>query len=318
MYANVSRPMTKIANQQKDEGLADQADEEQPKLIKELAGHSGCAVLLYHGSSGYFVRKFSPNTDYNERLKRQTEKQKDFFRKGFSCPAVLREGYEKGLFFFDMDYIFGLDIISILEESTTKSLGNLADALTQSLEKLSETVDDHLPSHLFLGKIDDILGFEPGFSCPDELLQAKKQVGTCLGRMNWKDIPRSWSHGDMTLENLIQKRNGALYFIDFLDGELSSFWLDIAKLHQDMISFWFLRNMHGEPEVSARLENLEVLVRRLAEFMLTRIKSKWPEALDRLPNLLAFQLFRIVPYCRSVETLEYTIHRIEQLEITEA
>src|SRR6202007_385393 len=51
---------------------------------------------------------------------------------------------------------------------------------------------------------------------------------------DWDGIPESVCHGDMTLENLLLRKDRGAVFIDCDEPFVSSSWLDLAKLCQDI------------------------------------------------------------------------------------
>jgi hypothetical protein len=153
------------------------------------------------------------------------------------------------------------------------------------------------------------------FAVSDDLQDAHRAAAARLRRLDWRGIPCSASHGDMTLENIIQKEDGTVVFIDLLDGELSSFWLDIAKLYQDVQSLWFLRHFDESAGSQARYWDLRLTVQFLHEQLQRALMARWPQAIARLPQLLAFQLFRIFPYCTDPGILRFLVDAIASLPL---
>jgi hypothetical protein len=100
-------------------------------------------------------------------------------------------------------------------------------------------------------------------------------------------------------------------FIDPLDGPLTSVSLDIAKLQQDTVSFWSLR---PRPDASHAADSLDRAI--MLEYIGRQFQSRWAELpaefTDRQPQLLLFQLLRIVPYCRDAAVCRFLIHRINK------
>src|SRR3569623_1261407 len=88
----------------------------------ELSGFSGARVLLIReGSSPAFIRKISATPAGNARLQAQAIKQKLIAGLLDGCattPHILDEGYEGDLYYFDMEYIHGLDGISFLRTAS--------------------------------------------------------------------------------------------------------------------------------------------------------------------------------------------------------
>lgn len=281
-------------------------------LIKELFGQSGCRVLLM-GNQRYFVRKIAGDVSYNPRLEAQKQKQVEFLARGLSCPDIIDDGAIDGLYFFDMEYIHGFDIEAVLGNVDGADSGRLLEALLGTLEYLSGTAEGTVELELFRKKIDSIMAADLPFG--EDYSWLIDRIGTSLLQCDWKGVQASMCHGDMTLENLIQDRQGNVFYIDLLDSEISSFWLDIAKIHQDLSSFWFLRHIHDDPRHRHRCFNLQIAARRFADVLTVELERRWPEVIEVLPTLLAFQLFRIVPYCRERATLDFVTRKILELDI---
>ena len=78
-------------------------------LVKKLKGHSGCKVELHIDKDleRKFVRKISPNIEYNNRLKSQMKKQLLFRDAVLKTPKIYNFGTHDNMFYFDMEYISG-------------------------------------------------------------------------------------------------------------------------------------------------------------------------------------------------------------------
>ena len=53
-------------------------------------------------------------------------------------------------------------------------------------------------------------------------------------------VPKTFCHGDLTFNNIIFHKN-RLFFIDFLDSYIDSFFCDLVKLKQDLYHLWSLK-----------------------------------------------------------------------------
>jgi hypothetical protein len=99
--------------------------------------------------------------------------------------------------------------------------------------------------------------------------------------------------------------------IDFDVPEQSSWWLDIAKLFQDLTGHWCLRHV-----VLADPESVEALNARLA---MSRAAARIEKAvgpmieggIERLRPLIAFHLMRTLPYARDALIVDYVLQRAE-------
>ena len=306
-------------------GLALPDDDGRLILVKELHGHSGCRLLLLRerDCDAYRVRKVSGSAGYDSRLRDQRHKQGEMAILGLPCPAVLKEGLLEGgelagRYCFDMEYVRGQNLGDVLEHGDSALFDTVARSLAATLRRLSATASGCLPSSLFLDKIATVSATVPpcleGGKDPGGRREAIEETASRLAAHDWSGIPASQGHGDMTVENVLRRPDGTLCFIDFLDGPLNSCWLDVAKLHQDLHGHWFLRNLPDEQRSGPRGRGLRIAAAKLAALLHGHIHPLWPDLHGRLRVLTQFQLFRIVPYCRSDEVLAFVLQRIRDID----
>ena len=68
-------------------------------MIRKLSGNSGCELSLIKCNGTYLVEKKAGSISYNERLKLQCKKQKNFHSNFFKSVQIVKNGYTKdGLF----------------------------------------------------------------------------------------------------------------------------------------------------------------------------------------------------------------------------
>ena len=84
---------------------------------RELAGHSGCRVILIEDNASVYIRKIASSEAYNSRLILQAKKQNDFSPCGYiSVPRIYSMDYTpEGLFYFDMEYIKGITLAEYMK-----------------------------------------------------------------------------------------------------------------------------------------------------------------------------------------------------------
>lgn len=294
-------------------------------LVKELHGHSGCRLLLLRerDCDAYRVRKISGSADYNARLRDQRHKQGEMAALGLPCPAVLKDGLLEGgeldgRYCFDMEYVRGQNLGDVLEHGDSALFDTVARSLAATLRGLAATASGCLPAGLFLDKIAAVAAAVPpcleGGNDPGGMRGVIGETAARLAAHDWSGIPASQGHGDMTVENVLRRPDDGLCFIDFLDGPLNSCWLDVAKLHQDLCGHWFLRNLPDEQRSGPRGRGLRIAAAKLAALLHGHTHPLWPDLRERLPVLTQFQLFRIVPYCRSDEVLAFVLRRIRDID----
>ena len=101
----------------------------------DLGGHSGCKILLIEDDDGHiFVRKISKDKEYNDRLKRQCEKQAAFGGGKIKVPTVYNSGLsEDGLFYFDMEYVQGMTLAEYVKTMEIGKVRGLVEILVDNL-----------------------------------------------------------------------------------------------------------------------------------------------------------------------------------------
>ena len=233
------------------------------KFIKEFKGHSGSTVQLYKNKTGIFVRK-TDNVERNyERLSALV---------GYvDVPKIL--AYDGTV--LDMEYIHGQDMKSYLTYNTPDKL---LEFLHQTITVFSTTneIKDYTETYYnMLSWITESEGFP---FTKEELINKLPKL-----------LPKSMYHGDMTLENIMYSMTDRFYLIDAVTVSYDSWVFDIAKLRQDLVCKWFLRN-----------DNL-YLDSKL-EFMNKEIEETYKDGCD--DNLLILMLLRVYRHC-TIDSVEY-------------
>lgn len=280
------------------------------EFVRTFKGHSGAQVALYAVGRTSLVRKTAGSRAQNDRLMRQSAHQRELSACGLRFPRLLREGVDQnGVAFFEMEYIPARSLSAIVCEAAPLETDALVATLERALGLFRLTVDGTLPASLFHDKIHQIL------SAMDTSSHAEAIAGTArhLHAMDWSGIPSSLCHGDMTLENILVCPSKGVVFIDCDDDFAPSWWLDIAKLSQDTLGHWCMRDLYlasarGPDWLNARqrLERMAQIVNRLA----ARLDPQLPA---RLPQLAALHLLRTLPYIRNQMLLEFVLDRISQI-----
>lgn len=124
----------------------------------DLGGHSGCKIVLIENNEGSFVRKISSDLSYNERLKKQCDKQAAFSNATIRTPEVLNSGYqENGLFYFDMEYIQGVTLAEYIKTIEIGKIRNIVDRIVQGFIHIEEKdVEEVVDTSIFTNKIMDL------------------------------------------------------------------------------------------------------------------------------------------------------------------
>jgi tRNA A37 N6-isopentenylltransferase MiaA len=119
----------------------------------------------------------------------------------------------------------------------------------------------------------------------------------------------------MTLENVIFKNDGQIVFIDVLDSDLETFWMDIAKLLYDIEISWSLRTSLWQTNHSSEERLLSMLSRYLADEVRIAIEQNFPAVIPHLSALKAIQALRVLPYSHNEQTLNRLTEYIGSLPL---
>ena len=282
----------------------------------DLGGHSGCKILLIEDDDGHiFVRKISKDKEYNDRLKRQCEKQAAFGGGKIKVPTVYNSGLsEDGLFYFDMEYVQGMTLAEYVKTMEIGKVRGLVEILVDNLIPKGKSVSS------FEQKENVINIFKRKISNLRELLISHKnpiieQSLELLEKHDWTNLIPSQCHGDLTLENIIIK-NDNLYFIDFLDSFYDSWLMDMGTLLQDVQVMWSYRNVDN---VGMNTVLRLIVFRDLLLDEIGKIDSGY---ILEIYYALLQKMIRIYPYAKEKKTYDFlnektaiiirTINKLEQ------
>lgn len=130
--------------------------------------------------------------------------------------------------------------------------------------------------------------------CKSELPFTFDQLLVCLP----KELPQSYYHGDLTMENCLYGTNGKFYLIDPLTTVYDSWVFDVSKLMQDLECGWFIRN--STIRIQPKLWSIR-----------SALLQRYPLANN--PYLLILMLLRILPYAKNTSDQRFLINEIKQL-----
>jgi aminoglycoside phosphotransferase len=276
----------------------------------ELSGFSGARVLLIReGTSRAFIRKITATPAGNARLQAQAIKQKLTAGLLDGCaatPRILGEGYEGELYYFDMDYIHGLDGISFLRTASFPAIGRFTEKLCESLERFASLQEPDLqvsPRESALAKCVEILGFMPLADA-----RSHRSVARLMEAIKTAAMPEMVAvtacHGDMTLENIVVTEAGEIVFIDLLDTFFNHWTADIAKLDQDLKAGWYMRKSQPLPlgVVSYVRKSLATLAETLSA-----------DSPHFIALVVCIHLARILPYAKVFDDRQFVLDRLDFL-----
>ena len=275
--------------------------------IKELVGHSGCILQLCEGKNGnWFVKKTSPNFDYNSRLEKQMLKQMTFkgLSRGVFSPKIIRSGlHSNGVFSFEMEWIEGQSVSQYIINTDVPAINLFLDRLMDEFE-ISYEVSDHT-NIAFQEKIKSIE------NCVSYRNLAVRKSIDILKKFNFNNVHLSYCHGDLTLENILISNEGELFFIDFLDSFFDSWMIDAAKVLQDVELGWCFRQ---DPANANRDIRLALVKRKFIEKLLRL--NEGLEIVNSIYHILLLNLLRIYPYANDKSTiffLDKSVSKISNL-----
>jgi thiamine kinase-like enzyme len=276
-------------------------------IVRQLNGYSGARLYLMKKGSTWFVRKISQDITSNNRLQVQCAKQRNWANlpdRIIQCPKIYGDGFWEGLYFFDMEFIQGLDGVSFLASADNDDIKRFCEKILDNFRftsKISVSQNsvppDFLPSLYFykLISIFDKSHYEFPLALQAKLfLRLKEFIG--IG-----NIDSTLCHGDFTLENLIISNDGEIYACDFLDSPFEHYWQDIAKFFQDIEGGWYLRK---SPPISRYV--LSYIKHRIYAY----IGENAPPYLKVHPVLMAINFARIIPYAQNQEDYNFIISRV--------
>lgn len=261
---------------------------------RNLGGHSGCKILLCEENDNkIFVRKISSDYEYNERLKLQAFKQESFADGQVKAPKVYAKGYtQDGLFYFDMEYIQGITMAEYMNTIEIGKVKNLVESLVTNI--LSPNSDSSaVDEDVFYNKISSLK--EKLSNDNNHIIDEAIEM---LISHSWNKFPKTFCHGDMTLENIIVK-DGQMYLIDFLDSFYDCWIMDISTLLQDVQTLWSYRNQQDI--------NVNTLIRLMVfrDILIDTMNKMSSGIIVEAYYALLLKLIRIYPYTHDALTYEF-------------
>lgn len=241
-------------------------------------GLSGCKLEIIKGG---VLRKYSSSINYNQRLIKQVDKQilfSKFILKNIDTPKVLAKSSNQ-LFSFDMEYIPGLSSYEYFSSVNICGVEFVIQTLFDYFDHFSNNMRELNISNKVIEKIDSL---QNKTKYSDYLKYLKTYIDN-----NQVIVPKTFCHGDLTFNNIIFHKN-RLFFIDFLDSYVDSFFCDIVKLKQDLYYLWSIK---VQDEETVRIVQIYSYIwKKLNQRYNKYIDTKGFEILDVMNTL------RIEPY----------------------
>jgi len=244
------------------------------KTLKELKGHSASHVSLMQDDDKIFVRKTGD-------IARNLERYDVLSNYNINLPKI----YEIYGNYYDMEYISCLEMKKYLSFNKANKLVDFIQEIVYNLSKNTYEKDYTETYRNKLSKFD-FTKFEMPFTA-DELIDKLPKI-----------LPASEYHGDFTLENILyDTKNDKFVLIDPLTTEFDSFVFDLAKLRQDLVCKWFIRN-----DVVYLDSKLYLIIDKLNNFVH-----------NENHYLLILMLMRVLPYTTNEKDKEYLMREVRRL-----
>ena len=277
----------------------------------QMKGHSGCVIKIIENKGTFYIRKFSSETNYNSRLINQMQKQIDFYKNkknnNLKTSKVIQSGYREGIFWFDMEYINGLNAINHFSKCSTNDIKEIVLKLKNYLK--NNIADAELIKPPIKKIKEKILSLKKNINKPGTIENYEMVFDYLNNNIPNLNIYKNVCHGDLTLSNLIFKNN-EIYCIDFLDSFIDSPIIDLVKLKQDSS---LGRIFH----INKSFRKLNLTRSRLLTNYLDKelskiidddiIFSKWYNYLQVL------NLVRIIPYTKTKKELIFLNNNITKI-----
>jgi len=285
----------------------------QEYFIANLKGFSGCKIKLFFENGDYFVRKISKSPSYNKRLQKQMIKQQYFAENlsttSVSAPKILKNGFIKKHFFFDMEYVSGAKIIDHVIDANTDELSDISKRLCDIIyimkrsNKPIELNDFSLKTQKKVGEIYSKMVFRNLDSANLKTLKILAESIENLEECN--NMNMTFCHGDLTMENIIyNKKNNTYYLVDFLDNYIDHYWFDIVKLFQDVEGQWY---KFRKPNIN--INDIIPKMIFIKKYLNKNILDKPYKKHHYL--LLSLNFARILPYAKTGNDINYIMRMIK-------
>jgi hypothetical protein len=286
---------------------------ENPEL--KLKGRSGCELNILEGEEGVVVRKSSVSAEYNERLKKQAEKQQAYYNRKstlLQTPKVINSGYSEGnVYYFEMEYVKGEKFSDFFSRATVDEINRLFLRFKEYFDELFESATTK-PADIksIEEKILDVktkLDGNDNFSVEFKNAIINK-LSSCIPT---EDIPLASCHGDFTFSNILVTSIDNIYTFDFLDSFIESPIIDLVKIRQDTKFFWSVE-IDDKLDLGQKCRVLQVLKYLDIKFE-NYLQSHFNKYSAWYNYLELFNLVRIMPYAQNIRDIYFLTKNIKPL-----
>lgn len=274
---------------------------------RQLMGHSGCHIFLMTYRNRTFIRKISMDHDYNARLQRQRNIMISLASLGIPIPEVFGSGMENGKFYFDMEYINSTVLSKYIFEARYFEMERMIHQIFNLIGILKANQTSSVDQSHFVKKIAEL-------KVHTEIANSSyfTRLLSEIESHDWRNIPLSPCHGDLTFENILATDSGPVV-IDTLDSFASSWLVDLSKLYQDSLLWWAYRDQRIDRSMQVRLASAtELLNAKKKTFGLSEYECK------SIRQLIILNALRIVPYLKTSEHKSFLMLSLKEFEASGA
>lgn len=274
----------------------------------KIEGRSGCKIEILQVEGKYIVRKTSSKKEYNERLKKQCQKQTDFVStKSCASPAILNASINtEGFFFFEMPYITGDKYSEYLVKTEIASVNGFISGLISYIDgNLAKATASTINSELIKNKILEVREAIKKELKADEFIQ--NEFNYLLNNIPNSQLPVGICHGDLTLSNLIVS-NETIFLIDFLDSFIESPIIDFIKLRQETKFKW---SLSLEKDIPTYQKNKILQILNYFDDCLVKHYANNAYVNSWYTFLEKFNLLRILPYINDKTEEQFIINALK-------
>lgn len=277
----------------------------QNKIL--LKGSSGIKIYFYTNSKGVkIVRKEAVRKEQFLRLKTQYQKHLFLLNQKnalFHIPKIVNKGYKNGNFFYEYKYVKGTSMVEHLINQPLEKLIFILDKLV-SIIKYFSTQNKHFENSYENKTFKD--------SLKEKILNIYNKEGLnekfkeeLLTRLETLSMPqnKTLSHGDLSFDNIIIDKENNIWLIDYIGTFYPHYWLDIAKLFQDIEGKWY--------ELKYGITIDKNKVNKLTKYFKRRINTLDRNYLKNHTFLMSIIFLRILPYLKDESKKNKVLKKIK-------
>ena len=281
-----------------------------------IRGNSGCSVEIKDTLSKKIVKKSSSDPSYYHRLENQCKKQDNAFQKNnlefIEIPKIIDRKFlfEEDICYFEMDFCRSLDCITFIHRCSIKEVEFLISSITGLIDNnISESKISKFKKEIFLSKYASVKDNLKNSKFYRDIEKRFSKIDKIFLSLEERDLPVGFCHGDLTLSNILIKRNSRkICLIDFLDTFLESPIQDMVKIRQDTRYMWSL-NLYPAPADLTKVSIIFNHIDRKIENHFRRYDFyKYFSQSFQIMNLL-----RLLQYCSNKDVVMQVVQNIDLL-----